>query len=209
MHDVHPTGHLPCRSRQGIVNHAGSAAMPRALPRRARFRPFLAGPMALAILIACSSEGGPLEPGPPDIEDLVFAPSLGVDLDLMTRLPSGLYLRDLVAGEGERVGQQRGVRFNFQGWLHDGTPVDEGMYPINQFSPGAFVSPFDGEVYYLLGSGQTIAGWDVGLEGMHVGGTRQLVVPPRLAFGATGSVDGRVPGNAVLVYVMELTAAEP
>ena len=44
---------------------------------------------------------------------------------------------------------------------------------------------------------------------MRVGGERQLVIPPQLAFGAQGSLDGRVPGNAVLVYVLKLTAAEP
>ena len=168
--------------------------------------------LAVASLVGslgCGGESGPLDPGPPDIESLVFASSLGVDLTEMTLLPSGLYLRDLAVGGGERVGQQRGVRFDYQGWLHDGTAVDQGMYPVNQFSPGAFVSPFDGEVYYLVGSGQTIAGWDIGLEGMRVGGERQLVIPPQLAFGAQGSPDGRVPGNAVLVYVLKLTAAEP
>lgn len=127
----------------------------------------------------------------------------------MTRLASGLYIRDLVEGEGARAEPQTGIRFNFQGWLHDGTPVDMGGYPQHQFSPGAFVSPFDNAVYYLLGSGQTIAAWDLGLDGMRVGGRRQLVVPPRLAFGGAGSPDGRVPGNAVMVYVLELLAVEP
>ena len=150
-----------------------------------------------------------MAPEPPDIESLVFAPELGVDLAQMTLLASGLYVRDLVAGEGERAGQQVGVRFDYQGWLHDGTPVDQGTYPIDRFSPGAFINPFDGEVYYLIGSGQTIAAWDLGLDGMRVGGKRQLVVPPRLAFGAAGSLDGRVPGNAVMVYVFELLAVEP
>lgn len=165
--------------------------------------------MTVVASFGCGGESGPVDPGPPDIESLVFAPSLGVDLARMTVLPSGLYVRDLVVGDGVRVGQQLGVRFNYQGWLHDGTPVDEGMYPVNEFSPGAFVSPFDGEVYYLVGSGQTIAAWDIGLEGMRVGGRRQIIVPPRLAFGASGSLDGRVPGNAVMVYFLEMTAAEP
>ena len=163
---------------------------------------------ALGASSACSEEG-PVAPEPPDITTLVFASELNVDLSQMTLLGSGLYIRDLVVGEGPRVGQQVGVRFNFQGWLHDGTPVDEGFYPANQFSPGAFVNPFDGEVYYLVGSGQTIAAWDIGLDGMQVGGTRQLVVPPRLAFGGAGSLDGRVPGNSVMVYVFELLAVEP
>lgn len=176
--------------------------------RRARAA-VLAGVATLPVLPACGGESDPVDPGPPDIESLVFAPSLGVDLSEMTLLPSGLYIRDLVVGEGASVGQQQGARFNYQGWLHDGTPVDGGAYPIDQFSPGAFVSPFDGEVYYLVGSGQTIAGWDIGLEGMRVGGVRQVVVPPRLGFGAAGSLDRRVPGNAVLVYRFELLAVEP
>lgn len=179
-------------------------------PARASW-PGLARTAALAagaVALACGGEG-PTAVEPPDIESLVFAPELGVDLAQMTQLGSGLYVRDLVVGEGVRVGQQVGVRFNYQGWLHDGTPVDRGTYPVDQFSPGAFINPFDGEVYYLIGSGQTIAAWDLGLDGMRVGGKRQLVVPPRLAFGAAGSVDGRVPGNAVMVYVFELLAVEP
>lgn len=173
--------------------------------------PGLARAAALAVSAGVLACGGvePVEPEPPDIESLVFAPELGVDLAQMTLLASGLYVRDLVAGQGVRAGQQVGVRFNYQGWLHDGTPVDGGVYPIDRFSPGAFINPFDGEVYYLIGSGQTIAAWDLGLDGMRVGGERQLVVPPRLAFGAAGSVDGRVPGNAVMVYVFELLAVEP
>lgn len=167
--------------------------------------------LAVALLVAavaCGDEG-PAAPGPPDLETLDYAPELGVEIGRMTRLGSGLYIRDFTVGEGARAQQQVGARFHFQGWLHDGTPVDVGTYPQNQFSPGAFLSPLDGEVYYLLGSGQTIAAWDLGLDGMRVGGRRQLVVPPRLAFGAAGSPDGRVPGNAVMVYVLQLLAVEP
>lgn len=150
-----------------------------------------------------------MTPEPPNLEELDYAPSLGVDISQMARLGSGLYIRDLVEGEGERARQQVGVRFDFQGWLHDGTAVDSGTYPQNWLSPGAFVSPLNGGVYYLLGSGQTIAAWDLGLDGMRAGGRRQLVVPPQLAFGGRGSLDGRVPPNAVMVYVLELLELEP
>lgn len=144
-----------------------------------------------------------------NIWSTVFEDSLGVNLAAMTLLPSGLFIRDLVVGEGASVGQQQGARFKYQGWLHDGTPVSGGKYPVDKSSPGAFVSPFDGEVYYLVGSGQTIAAWDIGLEGMRVGGVRQIVVPPKLGFGAGGSLDGGIPSNAVLVYRFELLAVEP
>ncbi len=156
----------------------------------------------------CGGGEGPAEPEDPEIESLAFAAALGVEIARMTRLPSGLYIRDLELGEGPMAQQQVGVRFNFRGWLHSGDPVDQGVYPANQFQPGAILG-IDGEIYYLLGSGQTIAAWDLGVDGMRPGGVRQLVVPPRLAYGATGSPDGRVPGNAVLVYRMVLIAVEP
>lgn len=146
---------------------------------------------------------------PPDIDTLVFAPSLGVDLDAMTLLSSGLYIRDLTVGEGDPVGQWQGARFTYESWLHDGIVVDSlAEYPVDRSSPGAFVSPFDGGTYYMVASGQTIAAWDIGLDGMRRGGKRQLVVPPHLGFGEAGSRDGRVPGNAVLVYILELLAVE-
>lgn len=159
-------------------------------------------------LWACG-EDGPARPEPPKIEELDFAPELGVDISQMTRLPSGLYVRDRVEGEGDPVRSQTGIRFSYEGWLHDGTPVDRGIYPASVFLPGAYVSLVDGQHYYLLGSGQTIAAWDLGLDGMRVGGVRQVVAPPVLGYGGVGSPDGRVPPNAVLVYDFELLAVEP
>lgn len=200
-------GHGPARF--GFPGRAGPSLRglsPAVASRTARVALL---PVAVMVASGCGGGSDPVDPGPPDITSLVFAPSLGVDVSAMSLHPSGLYIRDLVEGEGARAGQQLGVRFNYQGWLHDGTPVDQGVYPINEFSPGAFVSLFDGEVYYLVGSGQTIAAWDIGLEGMRAGGRRQVVAPPRLGFGAAGSADGRVPANAVLVYVFELLAVEP
>ena len=197
----------PFDFREHDMQSRASARLPAGTGPGA-LRGWLAALAAVAGVFGCGGET-PVEPEPPDIASLVFAPELGVDLAQMMLLGSGLYVRDLVTGDGERADQQVGVRFNYRGWLHDGTPVDQGVYPANEFAPGAFVNPFDGEVYYLVGSGQTIAAWDLGLDGMRVGGTRQLVVPPRLAYGAIGSPDGRVPGNAVMVYVFELLAVEP
>lgn len=174
-----------------------------------------ASPRVLAVaagclwLWTCGGDDGPVQPEPPRIEELTFAAELGVDLSRMTRLPSGMYIRDLTTGEGVPAQSQTGITFSYQGWLHDGTPVDRGVYPDTPFLPGAYVSPIDGRTYYLLGSGGTIAAWDLGLEGMRVGGRRQLVAPPRLAYGARGSPDGRVPPNAVLVYELDLLSIEP
>jgi peptidylprolyl isomerase len=59
---------------------------------------------------------------------------------------------------------------------------------------------------FRLGGGQVIAGWDQGIEGMRVGGRRQLVIPADLAYGDRGA--GRViaPGET-LIFVCDLVSA--
>ena len=57
---------------------------------------------------------------------------------------------------------------------------------------------------FRLGAGQVILGWDQGVQGMRVGGRRQLVIPPHLAYGEHGAGGGRIGPNETLVFVCDL-----
>ena len=56
---------------------------------------------------------------------------------------------------------------------------------------------------FKLGSRQVIAGWDEGVEGMKVGGKRELIIPPDLAYGPK-AVGGVIPANSMLDFEVEL-----
>jgi peptidylprolyl isomerase len=57
---------------------------------------------------------------------------------------------------------------------------------------------------FALGAGEVIRGWDLGVEGMKVGGRRELIIPPNLAYGSEGA--GTIAPNATLVFVIDLLA---
>ena len=59
---------------------------------------------------------------------------------------------------------------------------------------------------FRLGVGQVIAGWDRGVQGMRVGGRRQLVIPPDLAYGDRGAGQAIAPGET-LIFVCDLVSA--
>ncbi|MDA1028913.1 MAG: FKBP-type peptidyl-prolyl cis-trans isomerase [Bacteroidetes bacterium] len=108
----------------------------------------------------------------------------------------GLQIKDLVVGEGEvaTVGSQ--VSVHYSGWLYA---------PDSTGGKGTF---FDGSVdrgqqfNFILGFGQVIPGWDQGLEGMKVGGKRELIIPAELAYGVEGR--GSIPANSALIFEVEL-----
>ena len=117
-----------------------------------------------------------------------YANVLGVELSEMQRRPTGLYVRDVVEGEGMRADSGDIVVVHYTGWLPTGKEFDSsrGGDPLE----------------VALGYGRVIQGWDQGVVGMRVGGQRRLVVPPVMGYGARGS--GPIPGNSTLVFDVEL-----
>lgn len=110
--------------------------------------------------------------------------------------PSAPYSQtDLRVGTGAEATAGRTLTVNYTGWLYSPSGTDgKGA----QFDSSAGRGPFS----FVLGRGQVIAGWDQGVAGMRVGGLRRLVLPPNLAYGASGN--GPIPPNATLVFDIEL-----
>jgi peptidylprolyl isomerase len=60
---------------------------------------------------------------------------------------------------------------------------------------------------FQLGSGLVIPGWEQGIEGMKVGGRRELIIPPELGYGTAGSPPA-IPPNETLIFVVDLEAVK-
>jgi FKBP-type peptidyl-prolyl cis-trans isomerase len=105
---------------------------------------------------------------------------------------SELIIEDLVVGTGDTATAGQTVVVHYTGWLTDGTKFDSSKDRNDPFE-------------FHLGGRQVIAGWDEGVQGMKVGGTRKLTIPPELGYGARGA-GGVIPPNATLVFEVELLA---
>jgi FKBP-type peptidyl-prolyl cis-trans isomerase FkpA len=141
--------------------------------------------LLLVALSACSDDEGPDWSDPTRID---FDPSLGVDLAAMERRPSGLYIQELVVGDGPVVEANDRVEVAYTGWLPNGAAFDGR--PLS--------SPIE------FGLNEVIDGWQEGLVGMQPGGDRLLVIPPGLAYG--NRPNGPIPANSTLVFRVVLVS---
>ena len=111
-----------------------------------------------------------------------------------TTTASGLQFEDTVVGSGIEAKPGVNVTVHYTGWLYENGEQGEKFDSSKDRG-----DPFD----FPLGDGRVIRGWDEGVQGMQVGGTRVLTIPPELGYGARGA-GGVIPPNATLVFEVEL-----
>lgn len=107
-----------------------------------------------------------------------------------TTTPSGLIIEDVIVGAGAEAAAGQDVTVHYTGWLTDGKKFDSSKDRGDPFE-------------FPLGEGRVIKGWDEGVQGMKIGGTRKLTIPPALGYGARGA-GSVIPPNATLVFEVEL-----
>ncbi|MGO9605678.1 MAG: FKBP-type peptidyl-prolyl cis-trans isomerase [Candidatus Binataceae bacterium] len=115
----------------------------------------------------------------------------------MVTMDSGLKYVDLKVGSGAVAHAGEQVSVHYTGWLQnpDGS---KGKKFDSSLDRG---QPFD----FGLGQQEVIKGWDDGVQGMKVGGKRELIIPPALGYGSRGA-GGVIPPNAALIFDVELLA---
>ena len=141
--------------------------------------------LVAAAVSACATASSPAD----DIKASEISPSLGVNFADYTRTPEGLFYKDVVVGEGAVAGDRSKVTVAYRGFIADGTEVDKSI-----------------DFTFKMGSGQVIKGWQIGVQGMRVGGARILVIPPHLGYG--WKTVGAVPANSILLFRVELVAVQ-
>jgi len=107
--------------------------------------------------------------------------------------PSGLKYVDIIEGSGEEAKPGDKAQVHYSGWFYTNGKRGE------KFDSSEGATPFE----LTIGAGQVIKGWDEGLQGMKVGGKRELIIPPELGYGQRG-YPGAIPPNAMLNFEVEL-----
>ncbi|MFT4218851.1 MAG: FKBP-type peptidyl-prolyl cis-trans isomerase [Micropruina sp.] len=115
------------------------------------------------------------------------------EVDFPGDAPDDLTITDITVGDGPEATAGNTVVVHYVGVAHSSGEEFDASY--NRREPLSF----------RLGVGQVIAGWDRGVQGMKVGGRRQLVIPPHLGYGSRGAAGVIAPGET-LIFVVDLLA---
>jgi peptidylprolyl isomerase len=105
--------------------------------------------------------------------------------------PAELQITDIKAGDGAEAKAGDTVQVHYVGVAYSTGEEFDSSYDRGD--------PLE----FQLGAGRVIAGWDQGVQGMRVGGRRQLVIPPHLAYGDRGAGNAIAPGET-LIFVCDL-----
>jgi peptidylprolyl isomerase len=140
-------------------------------------------PLLLVVAAACGDGGSPTEP-----EDVTFDPSLGIDLSVMTRLESGVYILTITPGTGDRtVTISDWMAAHYKLWIPNGTLIQQSPPPYNNFVTGS------------------VEGFALGVIGMKVGEVRKIVIPSALGYGESPP-GGEIPKHSVLIFEVTLAS---
>jgi peptidylprolyl isomerase len=109
--------------------------------------------------------------------------------------PKALVKSDIITGTGAVVSAGDTITVNYVGVLYATGKVFDASWLRKQTFTTA------------IGTGAVIKGWDEGIVGMRVGGRRELIIPPALAYGATAR--SSIPANSTLIFIVDLLAVTP
>lgn len=146
---------------------------------------------ALALLAACSLDTGPDVPDPIDPANDTYASSLGIDISTMTKLPNGVYIKDLQVGQGDAAAANDSVQVDYSGYLPNGTLFDTSKQTDR--------TPLE----FVIGKSVYIPAFESSVVGMQPGGIRQIIIPSGLAYGPGGNSRAGIPPNTNIIFTIE------
>jgi peptidylprolyl isomerase len=161
--------------------------------------------LAAIALVACGGDegdGSAGEAAAPAEEESPDGADADVDLEAKPEVevpegppPDSLEVEDIVEGDGDAAAAGDLLAVEYVGVLYENGEEFDSSYERGE--------PFQ----FQLGAGMVIQGWDEGLEGMKVGGRRELTIPPDLAYGPRGSPPAIGP-DETLVFVIDLVEVQ-